>query len=96
MIGRRSVRNAAVPTVEIYTKPFCSYCSRAKRLLDSKGIEYQEHEIYFGGTERQEMIERSGGRMTVPQIFIGGHHIGGCGELMELESQGKLDELLAA
>ena len=82
--------------VEIYTKPFCSYCSRAKRLLDSKGIEYQEHEIYFGGPGREEMIQRSGGRTTVPQVFIGGRHIGGCGELMELESQGTLDELLAA
>ena len=85
-----------VPNVEIYTKPFCSYCYRAKRLLDSKGIEYTEHEVYFGGPERQEMIERSGGRSTVPQIFIGGRHVGGCSDLMELESQGKLDELLAA
>lgn len=85
-----------MPTVEIYTKPFCSYCYRAKRLLESKGIEYQEHEVYFGGSERQEMIQRSGGRTTVPQIFIDGRHIGGCTDLMELESQGKLDELLAA
>ncbi len=83
-------------TVEIYTKPFCSYCFRAKRLLDSKGIEYQEHEVYFGSAERQMMIQRSGGRTTVPQIFIGDRHIGGCSELMELESQGKLDALLAA
>ena len=85
-----------MPTVEIYTKPFCSYCYRAKRLLDSKGIEYQEHEIYYGGPERQEMIDRTGGRTTVPQIFIGGQHVGGCSELMELERQGKLDALLAA
>lgn len=85
-----------MPTVEIYTKAFCGYCFRAKRLLDSKGIEYQEHEVYFGGPERQEMIQRSGGRTTVPQIFIDGRHIGDCDELLSLERQGKLDELLAA
>ena len=85
-----------MPKVEIYVKTFCGFCFRAKRLLDSKGIEYEEHEVSFGGPERQEMIERSGGRTTVPQIFIGGRHIGDCDELLELESQGKLDLLLAA
>lgn len=85
-----------MPRVEIYVKTFCGFCFRAKRLLDSKGIEYKEHMVHFGGPERQEMIERSGGRTTVPQIFIDGRHIGGCDELMQLESQGKLDELLAA
>ena len=85
-----------MPTVEIYTKAFCGYCFRAKRLLDSKGIEYKEHEVYFGGPERQEMIQRSGGRTTVPQIFIDGRHIGDCDELLALDRQGKLDELLAA
>jgi glutaredoxin 3 len=85
-----------VPKVEIYTRAFCGYCYRAKRLLDSKGIEYQEHEVFFGGPEKEAMIERSGGRTTVPQIFIDDRHIGGCTELMELESRGKLDELLAA
>ena len=85
-----------MPKVEIYTRAFCGYCYRAKRLLDSKGIEYLELEVFFGGPERQEMIQRSGGRTTVPQIFIDGRHIGGCTDLMELESRGKLDELLAA
>jgi len=85
-----------VPRVEIYVKTFCGFCFRAKRLLDSKGIEYQEHEVVFGGPERAEMIERSGGRTTVPQIFVDGRHIGGCDELMALESEGKLDALLAA
>jgi len=85
-----------VPRVEIYVKTFCGFCFRAKRLLDSKGIEYQEHEVIFGGPEREEMIERSGGRTTVPQIFVDGRHIGGCAELMALESEGKLDALLAA
>jgi glutaredoxin 3 len=91
-----SEEKAAVPRVEIYTKTFCGYCVRAKHLLESKGIEYQEHVVFLGGPERQEMIERSGGRTTVPQIFIDGQHIGDCGELIQLESQGKLDELLAA
>jgi glutaredoxin 3 len=91
-----SEEDGPVARVEIYTKTFCGYCFRAKRLLDSKGIEYIEHEVVWGGPEKQAMIERSGGRTTVPQIFIDGRHIGDCGELMELESQGKLDELLAA
>jgi glutaredoxin 3 len=85
-----------VPRVEIYTKAFCGYCFRAKRLLDSKGIEYKEHVVSFGRPERQEMIERAGGRTTVPQIFVDGRHIGGCDELMELDRRGSLDELLAA
>ena len=82
--------------VEIYTRPFCSYCSRAKRLLDSKGIEYDEHELGFAGPERQDMIQRAGGRTTVPQIFIDGQHIGGCDDLFELEGGGKLDGPLTA
>ena len=85
-----------MPRVEIYVKTFCGFCFRAKRLLDSKGIEYKEVEVVYGGPEKEEMIERSGGRTTVPQIFIDGRHIGGCNELMVLESEGKLDELLAA
>jgi glutaredoxin 3 len=85
-----------VPLVEIYTKAFCPYCWRAKHLLDGKGVEYQEIGVDFGGEARQQMIERSSGRMTVPQIFIAGHHIGGCDDLMALERQGRLDELIAA
>ena len=82
--------------VEIYTGPFCSYCTRAKRLLDSKGIEYQEHELGFGGGDRAEMVRRANGRTSVPQIFIDGRHIGGCDDLMALERGGKLDILLTA
>ncbi|MEO7365653.1 MAG: glutaredoxin 3 [Sphingomicrobium sp.] len=84
-----------MPRVEIYTKTFCGYCFRAKRLLDSKGVEYQEHELSWGGLEKDAMIQRSGGRTTVPQIFIDGAHVGDCAELLKLESQGKLDEMLA-
>src|SRR3546814_4611502 len=58
--------------VEIYTKAFCGYCARAKRLLDDKGVAYEETDITMGGPKRAEMIERAGGRMTVPQIFIDG------------------------
>jgi len=80
--------------VEIYTKMFCSYCMSAKRLLDAKGVPYEEHDITMGGPQRGEMIGRSAGRTTVPQIFIDGRHIGGCDDLHALDEAGKLDPLL--
>jgi glutaredoxin 3 len=82
--------------VEIYTKMMCGFCHRAKTLLEMKKVAYEEYAVDFGGSKKAEMVERAGGRMTVPQIFINGHHVGGCDELMSLEYQGKLDELLAA
>ena len=82
--------------VEIYTKMTCGFCIRAKRLLDMKKVDYEEIAVDFGGAKKAEMVERAGGRMTVPQIFIDGQHIGGCDDLMALEMQGELDELLAA
>ena len=82
--------------VEIYTKTFCGFCIRAKRLLDMKKVDYEEYSVDMGGEKKTEMVQRAGGRMTVPQIFVNGRHIGGCDELMSLEQQGKLDELLAA
>ena len=82
--------------IEIYTKEFCPYCSRAKALLDSKGVEYEEIDITMGGPRRPEMIQRAGGRTTVPQIFIDGKHIGGSDDLAALDRQGGLDPLLAA
>jgi glutaredoxin 3 len=85
-----------VPIVEIYTKTFCHYCWRAKLLLESKGVAYKEIGVDFGGEQRQTMIERAGGRTTVPQIFIGEHYIGGCDDLVALERDGKLDALIAA
>lgn len=84
-----------VPDVEIYTKATCGFCIRAKRLLDMKKVAYREISVDMGGPRKAEMVERSGGRMTVPQIFIDGRHIGGCDALMALEYDGKLDELLA-
>ena len=85
-----------VPKVEIYTKMACSYCWRAKRLLDSKGVELVEIKVDFGGPEKDRMIARARGRMTVPQIFIDGAHVGGCDDLMALERSGKLDALIGA
>ena len=85
-----------MPLVEIYTKTFCAYCWRAKHLLDGKRVEYQEIGVDFGGEARQQMIQRANGRTTVPQIFIGGKHIGGCDDLVALERAGKLDEMIAA
>jgi glutaredoxin 3 len=82
--------------VEIYTKAFCPYCSRAKALLGSKGVEYEEFDISMGGPQRQEMIQRANGRTTVPQIFIDGKHIGGSDDLAALDRQGGLDPLLGA
>jgi glutaredoxin 3 len=85
-----------MPRVEIYTKFFCGYCARAKRLLENKGVEYEEYDITMGGPKRQEMIQRSGGRSTVPQIFIDDRHIGGSDDLAALDRQGQLDALLTA
>jgi glutaredoxin 3 len=82
--------------VEIYTKFFCPYCARAKRLLDEKGAAYEEFEISGGGAKREEMIQRAGGRTTVPQIFIDGQHVGGSDDLAALEREQKLDSLLNA
>lgn len=85
-----------MPRVEIYTKAFCSYCSRAKRLLDQKGVAYDEHDITMGGPDRATMIERANGRTTVPQVFVGERHIGGSDDLASAESSGELDRLLTA
>ena len=79
--------------VTIYTKPYCPYCIRAVSLLEKKGIEFTEIEAAFDPEKKAEMVQRSG-RMTFPQIFIGGRHIGGCDDIMALERDGKLDPLL--
>ena len=82
--------------VEIYTKDWCPYCVRAKRLLSESGAEVVEHAVDMGGEKKSEMIQRAGGRTTVPQIFIGDRHVGGCDDLVELQMSGKLAGLLAA
>lgn len=81
--------------VEIYTKAFCPYCTRAMRLLDSKGVTPEETDITMDRHARAAMIERANGRTTVPQIFIDGQHVGGSDDLAALERDGKLDALLA-
>lgn len=85
----------AKPDVTIYTKFACGYCYRAKRLLNSKGVDFVEHDITLGGPKKAEMLERAPLARTVPQIFIGDTHIGGSDELAALEREGKLDALLA-
>lgn len=84
-----------MPHIEIYTKTFCSYCWRAKHLLESKGVKFQEISVDWGGAEKQQMIQRTNGRTTVPQIFVGEIYIGGCDELLALEREGKLDALVS-
>lgn len=83
-------------SVVIYTRQFCGYCSAAKKLLDTKGVTYQEHDATYTPEVRQEMIKRANGRSTFPQIFINEHHVGGCDDLQALERAGELDALLAA
>ncbi|HEY0412291.1 MAG TPA: glutaredoxin 3 [Allosphingosinicella sp.] len=80
--------------VEIYTKFGCPYCARAKALLGEKGVEYDEYEINSTPGKRDEMLERSNGGQTVPQIFIDGRHVGGSDELAALERAGELDDML--
>jgi glutaredoxin 3 len=80
--------------ITIYTKPTCPYCHRAKQLLEQKNTSYQELDITKDPSLRSQMIEQSGGRTTVPQIFIDGQHIGGCDDLYALEEKGGLDPLL--
>ncbi len=82
--------------VEIYTKAFCPYCARAKKLLQEKGVRYEEYEISMDVERRSEMIQRAHGGHTVPQIFIDDRHIGGSDDLSALDREGQLDPLLAA
>jgi glutaredoxin 3 len=82
-------------TVEIYTSPFCGYCHAAKRLLAQKGVSFSEVDVSREPGLRQEMMSRANGGYTVPQIFIGQTHVGGCDELYALERAGKLDPMLA-
>jgi len=82
--------------VVLYTTIFCPFCTRAKRLLDAKGVSYNEIDVGMDAAKRQEMLDRAGGRHTVPQIFIGDRHLGGSDELVALEQAGELDEWIEA
>lgn len=81
--------------VKIYTALFCPYCSAAKRLLKSKGVAFEEVDVTFKPSLRAEMRKAAGGRNSVPQIWVGPHHVGGCDELYELDDRDRLDALLA-
>ena len=83
-----------MPPVTIYTTPYCPYCSSAKTLLKRKDVAFDEIDVSASAAQREAMIARAGGRYTVPQIFIGERHIGGCDELHALDAKGELDRLL--
>jgi len=85
----------AEPRILVYSTPFCGYCTAAKRLLTKKGAEYTEVDVMMDPDRRREMLSKSGGQRTVPQIFIDGRHIGGFDELNALDKAGELDGLLA-
>jgi glutaredoxin 3 len=82
------------PEVTIYSTGWCPYCDRARGLLERKGVEYREVKVDEDPTERDTMLKRSGGRRTVPQIFIGERHVGGYDDLYALDKAGELDKLL--
>ena len=81
--------------VVVYSSLLCPYCYRAKQLLERKGVEFEEIDLMASPSRRAEMTKRAGGRTSVPQIFIGEQHVGGCEELYALEARGELDGLLA-
>lgn len=83
-----------MPDVTIYSSMMCGFCHRAKQLLKKKGVDYNEIDVLFDPGRKQEMMQRANGRHTVPQIFIGDEHVGGCDELYALEREGKLDGML--
>ena len=82
--------------VVIYSSGFCPYCTWAKKMLDSKQVEYREIRIDQEEGAHQEMLAKSRGQMTVPQIFIGEYHVGGYTDMVQLDQEGKLDPLLSA
>jgi glutaredoxin 3 len=84
---------SGVKSVKVYTTPYCPYCVRAKRLLDRKGVPYEEIDVANDDQARVDLAERTG-RRTVPQIFIGEEHVGGSDDLHALEQEGKLDRML--
>jgi glutaredoxin 3 len=85
-----------MPDVDIYTTMFCPFCHHAKKLLGDKGVAFREIDVTFNADERDTMAARAGGSHTVPQIFIGEEHIGGCDELVALNRAGRLDVMLEA
>lgn len=84
-----------MPQIIVYSGPHCSYCDRAKALLKKKGVAFEEFDVRADPAKREEMLKKSNGRKTIPQIFINGQHIGGCDDLHALDAKGLLDGLLA-
>ncbi|MBL4720545.1 MAG: glutaredoxin 3 [Alphaproteobacteria bacterium] len=82
--------------IEIYSSPFCGFCFRAKDLLNKKGVAFEEIDVMMNPSRKAEMLQRSNGGRTVPQIFINDRHIGGCDDLFAVEAKGELDALLSA
>ncbi len=85
-----------MPKIEIYSSPLCGFCYRAKQLLNRKGVKYSEINVLLEPGRKSEMIQRAGGRTTVPQIFIGTEHVGGCDDLYALDREGLLEPMLRA
>jgi glutaredoxin 3 len=85
-----------MPPVTVYSSPYCPYCFMAKKLLADKGVAFEEIDVVAAPERKTEMIERAGGRRTVPQIFIGDTHVGGNDDLQAMERDGRLDPLLGA
>jgi glutaredoxin 3 len=94
MDGEAAQVGAHMARVEIYTRIFCGYCTRAKRLLEAKGVDYEEIDVTMDRERRNEMVQRAPGAMTVPQIFIDDRHVGGSDDLHALDARGGLDPLL--
>lgn len=90
------LKGSIVSDIVIYSSTLCPFCARAKKILTAKGASFEEIDIMVEPLRKSEMIEKSGGRISVPQIFIGDRHIGGCDDLMDLDAQGELDNLLSA
>lgn len=84
----------SLPQITVYSGPNCSYCVRAKELLKKKGAAFTEYDVKADTQKFEEMLAKSNGQRTIPQIFIGGRHIGGCDDLYALDKEGKLDPLL--
>jgi len=92
MTPTQRIKNVA--KVEIYTAPLCGFCHRAKRLMSKKGVEFTEVDVIIQPEQKRLMVTRANGATSVPQIFIGDQHIGGCDDLFALDAAGKLDPML--
>lgn len=83
-----------MPKVEVYSSPFCPFCYRAKKLLAAKGVEFEEIDVMMNPSRKAEMVERSGGRTSVPQVFVDGDYLGDCDGIYALDARGQLDARL--